>query len=117
MRSKNMINETKNKNPKKLKQRLKMLVSLQLIYLLQVVAMSSKSSFANSCHLKSKFVFRKTNRWEFFDVKLARFAARIATPIENNRSTAAELVKGVLYLINTSNQIYRNFEPSKRIFF
>ena len=37
--------------------------------------------------------------------------------MENNRSTAKELGKGVLYFINTSAQIYRYIESLKRIFF
>ena len=44
MLSKNTINETKNKKTKKIKLRLKMLVGLQPIYLLDVLGMSSKPS-------------------------------------------------------------------------
>ena len=108
MHSKNTINETKNKKPKKVKLKLVMLLRLQLIYFLDVLGMSSKSSCAKP--FPTKFPFRKTSRWKFFDVKLTHFAARIAAPMENNRSTAKKLGKGVLYFINTSAQIYRCIE-------
>ena len=49
-------------------------------------------------------------------VKLAQFAVEMAAPMENNRSTAAELGKGVLYFINTVNQICR-FLNRKNILF
>ena len=42
MHSKKAINETKHKKTKIIKQRLKMLVSLQPIYLLDVLGMTSK---------------------------------------------------------------------------
>ena len=79
---------------------------LQPTYSLDVLGMSLKSSFATTpCHFKKlEFPFGKTSRWKFLDVELARFAVRIATPIENNRFTAAELGKGVFYFINTSTQ-------------
>ena len=70
-------NKTKN-----IKLRLKMLVGLQPIYLLNVLGMSSKSSCAATlCHFKtSKFSFRKTSRWKFLDVKPTHFAVSIAAP-------------------------------------
>ena len=118
MHSKSMMNKTKNKNTKKIKLRLKMLVGLQLIYLLDELSMSSKSSGATLCHLKKfKFPFGKTSRWKLFDVKLTQFAVRIAANMENNRVTTEKLGKGVLYFINTSTQICRSIETQKRIFF
>ena len=103
MHSKNMMNKTKNKNTKEIKLRLKMLVGLQLIYLLDELSMSSKSSGVTLCHLKKfKFPFGNTSRWKLFDVKLTQFAVRIAAPMENNRVTTEKLGKGVLYFINTS---------------
>ena len=53
MHSKDTINETKNKKTKKIKLRLKMLVGLQPIYLLNVLSMLSKSSCATHCHSRS----------------------------------------------------------------
>ena len=47
------ISETKNKKTKKIKLRLKMLIGLQTIYLLNVKGMSSKSSFATHATSKS----------------------------------------------------------------
>ena len=80
-----------------------MLVGLQLIYLLDVLGMSSKSSYATLGHFKkSKFPFKKTSRKKFRDVKLTHFAARIAAPMENNHSTAKKLGEAMLYFINTS---------------
>ena len=72
--------------------------------------MSSTSSCSTPCHFKKpKFPFRKTSLWKFLDVKLARFAVRIAlaATMENNGCTVAELGKGVLYFINTSTQLCR----------
>ena len=117
MQSKVCITKTRltklKQKTKKINLRLKMLVGLlQPIYLRDVVGMSSKSSCATPCHFK-KFFFRKPSRWKFLDVKLARFVARIAEPMENNRSTAAELDKKVLYYLKTSNQICRYIEPQK----
>ena len=62
------------------------------------------------------FSFRKTSHWKWINVKLTRFAVRIAAPTENIRFTAAELYKGVLYFINTFAKICRYIEPSKRFF-
>ena len=83
-----------------MKLRMKMLVGLQPIYFLDdvgLLGMSSKSSCGTPCHFKKpKFSLRKTSRWKFLDVKLARIAVRIAAPMENNRSAAAGLGKEVL---------------------
>ena len=91
---------------------MKMLVDLQPINLPHVQAgMSSKSSYPTLCHFKkSEFPFRKTSLWKFLDVKPTHFAARTAASKENNRSTAEELGKGVLYFINTYTQICRYIE-------
>ena len=71
-----------------------MLVGLQHICLLDVLGMPSESSCATLCHFKKpKYPFRKTSRSKFLDVKLARFAVRLAAPMENNRSTATKLGK------------------------
>ena len=95
MPSKKTINETKNKMTKKINLRLKILVGLQPIYLLNVLGMSSKSSCATLCHFKkSKFSFTETNRWKFFHLKPTHFAVRIAAILENNRSTKRNLVRG-----------------------
>ena len=51
---------------KKLKLRLKRLIGMQFIYLLDMLGKSSKSSCATSCHFKkTKFPFTKTSRWKF----------------------------------------------------
>ena len=77
-----------------------MLVGLQLIYLLDVLSISSKSCCATLYHFKKfRFPFRKTSRWKFLDVKLAQLAVRMAAPMENNRTTTEELGKWVLYFI------------------
>ena len=66
-----------------------------------MLGMSSKSFSATPNHFKKpKFLFRKKRRRKFLDVKLVRFAVRLAGPMENYRSTAAESGKGVLYFIN-----------------
>ena len=92
MPSKKTSNETKNKKAKKIKLRLKMLVGLQPIYLVNVVGVSSKSSCATLyLFKKSKFSFTKTCRWKFLDLKPTYFAVRIAALLGNNRSTAEEL--------------------------
>ena len=97
--------DQQNKNTKKIKLRLKMLVGLQPIYFLNVLDMSSKSSCATICHFKkSKFSFTKTSRLKFLDVKPTHFAIRIAAPLGNNRSTAEELGDRVLYIRNTSTK-------------
>ena len=58
--------------------------------------MSSIRLVQHFCRFKkSKFLFRKTSRWKFFDIKLARFVERISAPVKNNRSTAAELGKSM----------------------
>ena len=76
-----------------------MLVGLQLIYLLDVLSMPSKSCCATLCHCKkSKFPSEK-QAVKFLDVKLTQFAVRIAAPVENNRAAAKELGKWVLYII------------------
>ena len=54
MPSKKTINETKNKKTKKIKLRLKMLVGLQPIYLLNVQDMLSKSSCATRLSFPSQ---------------------------------------------------------------
>ena len=88
-----------------------MLVGLQPIYLLIVLGMSSKSFCATLCHFKKfKFSFTKTSRWKFLDLKPTHFAARIATPLGNNRSIAEKLSERVLYFRNTSTQVYRYIE-------
>ena len=72
-----------------------MLVGLQPTYLPDVLGMSPKLSCAIPGHFKKfKFLFRKTSRWKFLDVKLARFDVKIAAHTENNPSTAANLVLG-----------------------
>ena len=83
-----------------------------IIYLLDVqLGMSSRSSCATLYHFKkSKFPFRKTSRWKFFDIKPTHFGARTAASKENNHFTAEELGKGVLYFINTFTQICRYIE-------
>ena len=85
---------------------------MQLTCLLFVLGTSPKSSCAALAASKNLgfLPVRKTSCWKFLDVKLARFTMRIASPIENNRSTAAELGKRVLYFTNTSTQICRYFE-------
>ena len=65
-----------------------MLVGLQFIYLLNVLGMLSKSSYATL--------------WKFLDLKPTHFAVRIATPLKNNRITTEELGERVWYVINTS---------------
>ena len=92
MPSKITNKETKNKKTKKIKIRLKMLVSLQPIYLLNLLGMSSKLFCATFCHFKkSKNSFTKTSLWEFLDLKPTHFAVRIAAPPENDCSTTEEL--------------------------
>ena len=106
----------RNKKTKKIKLRLKMLVGLQPIYLLQVVGMSSKS-IATLCHFKkSNFSVTKTSRWKFLDLKPTHFAVRIVAPLGNNRSTAEELGERMLYIRNTSTQICRYIESYKPLF-
>ena len=117
MLSKKTINEIKNKKTKKIKIKLKMLVGLQPIYLLNVVGMSSKSSCATLCHFKKpKFSFTKTSLWKFLDLKQTHIAVRIAATLGNNRSTAEKLSEKVLHFRNISIQICRYIESSKRIF-
>ena len=83
MHSKNAINENKNKKPKKIKLRLKMLVG-QIRF------------NATSCHYtKFWFDFRKTRRWKFLNVKVARFAVTTAASMQYNRFTTAEIGKGM----------------------
>ena len=118
MPSKKMINKTKNKKTKKIKLKLKMLVGLQPIYLLNVLGKSSKSSCATFCHFKkSKFSFTKTSCWKVLDLKPTYFAVRIAAPLGNNYSTAEELGDRVLYFINTSTQICRYITLYHKIVF
>ena len=82
---------------KKIKLKLKMLEGLQPIYLVDERGMSPKSSCATPCHFKKlKRPFRKTSRGKFLDLKLARFAVRIAAFMENNRSIVEEFGKGML---------------------
>ena len=115
MPSKKTVNEAKRQN---IKLRLKILVGLQPIYLLNVLGMSSKSSCATLCHFKnSKFSFTKTSRWKFLDLKPTHFAVGIVAPLGNNRSTAEELGERMLYIRNTSTQICRYVESHKRLFF
>ena len=88
-----------------------MLVGLQLICLLNVPGISSKSSYTTLCHFKkSKFSFTKTSRWKFLDLKPTHFAVRIAASLRNNRSTAEELGERMLYCRNGSTQICQYFE-------
>ena len=96
MHSKTTINEIKSKRTEKIKLKLKMLVGLQHIYLLDVhLGMSSISSFATLSHFENfKFPFRKTSYWKFLDFKPTHFAARTAVSKENNRSAAEKRGEG-----------------------
>ena len=111
MPSKKTINETKNKKTKKIKLRLKLMVGLLPIYILNLLGLLQKLSCATLCHFKKfKFFFTKTSRCKFLDLKPTHFAVRIAAPLGNIRFTAEELGERVLYVRNTSTQICRYIE-------
>ena len=99
MHSKNTINKTKSKKPKKHKTKIENVGGLQPIYLLDAQGMSSKLFCVTFATLKNLSFPRKTSRWKCLEVELARFIVMIAAHMENDRSSAAKVGKGgvVLY--------------------